>query len=233
MADEARQRAAELAKRAYAREKYEQRQPAAIPNVRDQPRSGRWMIWYGWKDMVQDAYYPKFIARAYTFQCANINPKNQHRCKREVCLGSQYCSQHLELLGIKVHMVYKRGSEVVDYVEKVTVQKSLSDPREIIFPKDSIVLRLYGEFITQAQHMQRYQKKNKCGPHEFGFRHRKENKYIYIDLARSSNEAGYLPVRENGNLYIDLDTIDFDNPNNKAFNLKALIDFKGGEEFFH
>ena len=78
--------------------------------------------------------------------------------------------------------------------------------------------------------MQRYQKKNKCGPHEFGFRHRKENKYIYINLARSSNEAGYLPVRDNGNLYIDLDSIDFDNPNNKAFNLKALIDFKGGEE---
>ena len=75
MADEARQRAAELAKRAYAREQYEKRQPAAIPNVREQGRSGRWMIWYGWKDMVQDAYYPKFIARAYTFQCANINPK--------------------------------------------------------------------------------------------------------------------------------------------------------------
>ena len=127
-------------------------------------------------------------------------------------------------------MVYKRGSEVVDYVEKVTVEKSFRDPREIIFPKDSIVLRLYGELINQAQHIQRYQKKNKCGPHEFGFRHRKENKYIYIDLARSSNEAGYLPVRDNGNLYIDLDSIDFDNPNNKAFNLKALIDFKGGEE---
>ena len=66
-------------------------------------------------------------------------------------------------------MVYKRGSEVVDYVEKVTVEKSLRDPRPIIFAKDSIVLRLYGEFINQAQHIQRYQKKNKCGPHEFGF----------------------------------------------------------------
>ena len=136
MADEARQRAAELAKRAYAREQYEKRQPPNLPPYQDQPRSARYMIWYGWKDMVRgEPLYPKFIARAYTFQCANINPKNQHRCEREVCLGSQYCSQHLELLGIKVHMVYKRGSEVVDYVEKVTVEKSLRDPRAIIFQK--------------------------------------------------------------------------------------------------
>jgi hypothetical protein len=60
------------------------------------------MIWYGWKDMVQEPLYPKFIARAYSFQCANINPKIQHLCRREVRLGSQYCSQHLQLLGIDV-----------------------------------------------------------------------------------------------------------------------------------
>ena len=88
---------------------------------------------------------------------------------------------------------------------------------QLYFSKDSIVLRLHGEFLNQAQHLQRYQKKNKCGPHEFGFRHRNENKYIYIDLCRSSNEAGYLPVCESVNLYIDLDTINFDNPNNKTF----------------
>ena len=213
MADEARQRAAIAAKRAYARQQYEQRQPAAIPNKEDQPRSGRFMVWYGWKDIEDEPMFPIFIARAYTFQCENINPKNQHRCRREVCIASQYCSQHLELLGIEVHMKYKRASEVVDYVEKVTVTKD--------FPKDSIVLRLHGEFFDQEEHLDRYQKKNKCGPHEFGFRHRTENKYIYIDLCRSSNEAGYLPIRDNGNLYIDLDTVNFDNPNNKAFNLKA------------
>jgi hypothetical protein len=209
MADEAR----ELAMRAFAREQYEKRPQVDLPNKENQPRSGRFMIWYGWKDTVQEPYFPGFIARAYTFQCENINPKNQHRCRREVCIASQYCSQHLFLLGIEVHMIYKCGSEVVDHVEKITVTRE--------FPKDSIVLRLHGEFLDQAAHLERYQKKNKCGPHEFGIRDRKENKYIYIDLVRSSNEAGYLPIRENGNLYIDLDTINFDNPNNKAFNLKA------------
>ena len=77
--------------------------------------------------------------------------------------------------------------------------------------------------------MRRYQKKNKCGPHEFGFRDRNRDKYIYIDLARSSNEAGYLPVRADGIFYIDLESINFDNPNNKAFNLKALQDLTGNE----
>ena len=47
MADAARERAAELAKRAYARQQYEQRQPAAIPNKEDQPRSARFLVWYG------------------------------------------------------------------------------------------------------------------------------------------------------------------------------------------
>ena len=68
--------------------------------------------------------------------------KNQHRCEREVCLGSQYCAQHLELLGIEVHMKYKYGgsSDVVDYVEKVTVLRD--------FPKifDAIGFKLGTEF---------------------------------------------------------------------------------------
>jgi hypothetical protein len=40
--------------------------------------------------------------------------------------------------------------------------------------------------------LRRYQKKNWCGPHEFGFKARNSDKYIYVDLVRSSNEAGYL-----------------------------------------
>ena len=209
MADEARRKAAQAAKIAFAREKYETRQPPdALPDKDEQARSGRFMVWYGWKDIIAEPFSPIFIARAYTFQCANINPKNQHRCEREVCLGSQYCAQHLYLLGIKVHMKYKYNdtSDVVDRVEKVTLEKE--------FPNDSIVLRLHGEFLDQAEHLERYQKKNKCGPHEFGFRDRNRDKYIYIDLCRSSNEAGYLPVRADGNLYIDLESINFDNPNN-------------------
>jgi hypothetical protein len=150
MAEKAREKKAEEAKRAFAREQYEKRQPANIPNKEDQPHSGRFMIWFGWKDMVQEPHYPKFIARAYTFQCANINPKNQHRCEREVCLENQYCSKHLELLSIKVHMVYKPGSEVVGHVEKVSLIKKLGDTRTVLFGKYSIVLNLYGEFIDQA-----------------------------------------------------------------------------------
>ena len=78
MADAARQRAAIAAKRAYARQQYEQRQPAAIPNKEDQPRSRRFLIWYGWKDIVQEPIFPIFIGRAYTFQCENINPNNKN-----------------------------------------------------------------------------------------------------------------------------------------------------------
>ena len=70
-------------------------------------------------------------------------------------MGSQYCAQHLELLGIKVHMVYKYGgsSDVVDHVEKVTVLRE--------FPKDSIILRLFFFTKTQALSYQKY-RKNKC-----------------------------------------------------------------------
>ena len=227
--DEALKRAVLAAKRAFARDQYENKfTKPVIPNIDDQPRSARWLIWYGWKDITPEPYFPRFIARAYTFQCANINPKNQHRCEREVCLGSQYCAQHLELLGIEVHMKYKYGgsSDVVDYVEKVTVLRD--------FPKDSIILKLYGEMLNMKEHLKRYQKKNKCGPHELGFRERNRDRYIYIDLCRSSNEAGYLPVRaDTGNLYIDLDNISFDfkwDPKNIAFNLKALRDLKMNDE---
>ena len=167
--------------------------------------------------------YPILAAKPYTFQCSNINPDNNLRCKREVCIGSQYCTQHLRLLGIALDVEYKNPpSKVIDHVNKVDIIKP--------FDKDSIVLRLHGEFLSEEEHLRRYQKKNWCGPHEFGFKARNSDKYIYIDLVRSSNEAGYLPVSEDGNLYIDINAINFDDRVNKIFNLRAVHDLQAGEE---
>jgi hypothetical protein len=221
--DDMRRRARNEAKMKYAREQYESR-PARdeLPDSRDQPYSGRFFIWYGWKDKVREPIYPINYTHAYTFQCSNINPDTNLRCKREVCIGSQYCTQHLRLLGISLDVVYKANTSIIDRVRKVEITKA--------FDKDSIVLRLHGEFLSEEDHLKRYQKKNACGPHEFGFKARNRDKYIYIDLVRSSNEAGYLPVSDDGNLYIDINGINFDNQVNKIFNLRAVHDLVAGEE---
>jgi hypothetical protein len=221
--DDMQRRARNEAKMKYAREQYEAR-PARdeLPDSRDQPYSGQFFIWYGWKDKVREPIYPINYTHAYTFQCSNINPDTNLRCKREVCIGSQYCTQHLRLLGISLDVVYKANTSIIDRVRKVEITKT--------FDKDSIVLRLHGEFLSEEDHLKRYQKKNACGPHEFGFKARNRDKYIYIDLVRSSNEAGYLPVSDDGNLYIDINGINFDNQVNKIFNLRAVHDLVAGEE---
>ena len=59
--DEALKRAVLAAKRAFARDQYDNKLTIpALPNIEDQPRSARWMIWYGWKDVVQEPIFPNF-----------------------------------------------------------------------------------------------------------------------------------------------------------------------------
>ena len=66
--DEALKRAVLAAKRAFARDQYENKmKTTAIPSMDEQPRSARWIIWYGWKDILPEPIFPKFLARAYTF----------------------------------------------------------------------------------------------------------------------------------------------------------------------
>jgi hypothetical protein len=65
-----------------------------------QPRSGRYLIWYGWKDDRTTGEFPKHVIKILTFQCSHIF-KNGIRCRKEVCLGSDLCVDHLNWIGIK------------------------------------------------------------------------------------------------------------------------------------
>ena len=59
--DEALKRAVLASKRAFARDQYENKiKTPEIPSMEDQPRSARWMIWYGWKDITPDPIFPDF-----------------------------------------------------------------------------------------------------------------------------------------------------------------------------
>ena len=74
--DEALKRAVLAAKRAFARDQYENKlNIPAIPDIHEQARSARWVIWYGWKDITPEPMFPRFLARAYTF--INIDVKEK------------------------------------------------------------------------------------------------------------------------------------------------------------
>ena len=88
------------------------------------------------------------------------------RCKNEVCLGSDLCVQHLEYVGISVTTKYKRGSRVVDKISRVYTKR--------FYKKDELVLRLYNEHLSSQDHIDRYQRADRTGPHEFGFKHNGE-----------------------------------------------------------
>ena len=82
------------------------------------PTSRRFFIWYGWKNARRSGVFPLFVQKIKTFQCSHMF-KNGTRCKKEVCLGSDLCVDHLEMIGIQVTTKYKPNSRVVDTISKV------------------------------------------------------------------------------------------------------------------
>ena len=123
--------------------------------------SGRYFIWYGWKDR-KTGKYPTFTAKIQVLQCSHIF-KNGDRCKKDVCLGSDLCVDHLQMVGINTLAKYKYGatSRVVDTIQRVYVNRE--------YQKDELVLRLYHEVLLLEEHLRRYQLDDRTGPHEFGF----------------------------------------------------------------
>ena len=167
-----------------------------------QPTSGRRLIWYGWKDGKRTGIFPFGVGKVTTYQCSHMF-KNGNRCKKEVCLGSDLCVDHLEMIGIQVTTKYKPNSRVVDTISKVYTIRP--------FKKDELVLRLLGEFLTKEEHKERYQDENRAGPHEFGFKD--GDNYIFVDTVNTNNEAAFMKVstdkKQKPNLKFKLDAIDY------------------------
>ena len=70
---------------------YSVRTAATVPVIKNdpQPTSGRYFIWYGWKNARRSGVFPLFVQKIKTYQCSHMF-KNGNRCKKEVCLGSDY-----------------------------------------------------------------------------------------------------------------------------------------------
>jgi len=176
--------------------------------------SGRYFIWYGWKDR-KTSKYPTFTAKIQVLQCSHIF-KNGDRCKKDVCLGSDLCVDHLQMVGINTLAKYKYGatSRVVDTIQRVYVNCE--------YEKDELVLRLYHEVLSLEEHLRRYQLDNRTGPHEFGFEY--NGKYRFLDFVQYDNEAMYLKIstdEDRANLYFDLNNTHFEPGSSDAIELKA------------
>jgi hypothetical protein len=115
---------------------------------------------------VKTSKYPIFTAKIVVLQCSHIF-KNGDRCKKDVCLGSDLCVDHLEMVGITTisKYRYRATSRVVDTIKRVFVNRD--------YQENELVLRLYNENLTLQQHLERYQRDDRTGPHEFGFEYKK------------------------------------------------------------
>ena len=76
----------------------------------NQPKSGRYFIWYGWRDKV-DADSPDTLPLSFmrnlTFRCAHIDLVDHIQCQKQVALCSEYCHVHLNEIGIYIDTDYK------------------------------------------------------------------------------------------------------------------------------
>ena len=88
------------------------------------------------------------------------------------------------MIDIQVTTKYKPHSRVVDTISKVYTIRP--------FKKYELVLRLFGEFLNKDEHNQRYQEKDRSGPHEFGFKN--GDNYLFVDTVQMNNEAAYMKV---------------------------------------
>ena len=186
-----------------------------------QPLSGRFFVWYGWKDARRSGVFPKYTGKLRSLQCSHMF-KNGNRCGKEVCLGTDLCVDHLQMIGISVTTKYKPNSRVVDTISRVYTNRK--------YNKDELVLRLLGEFLNKDDHIERYQIEDRAGPHEFGFKD--GNNYLYVDTVNMSNEAVYMRVsadkKYKPNLKFKLDLIDYAEGNG-IIKLHALQNIKAYE----
>jgi hypothetical protein len=117
-------------------------------------------------------------------------------------MGSDVC--HLHLRGIRAQKAYKHGSFVIDTIISVRA----SQP----FNAGDIVMSLHAELLTTAQHVQKYQDPDRCGPHEFAFRNTHNHKKIYyVDCSLFCSKGDFLTIdNANGNVYNVVSIIAYD-----------------------
>ena len=120
-------------------------------NINGNQTSGRYLIWYGWRDLINPnipGIFPAFVAKMETFQCSAILPNtNGVRCTKHVVMGSDVC--HLHLRGVRAQKAYKYHSFVIDTIISVRATQA--------FHIGDVVMQLHAELLTEAQHVQRYQ----------------------------------------------------------------------------
>ena len=189
-------------------------------NVNGNQTSGRYLIWYGWRDLINPnipGIFPAFVAKMETFQCSAILPNtNGVRCTKRVVMGSDVC--HLHLRGVRAQKTYIYHSFVVDTIISVRATQA--------FHIGDVVMQLHAELLTEAQHVARYQDPDRCGPHEFAFRNtHNHNQIYYIDCSIFCSEGDFLPIDDNnGNVYLDM--------NQQHFNFHAQVSAHNGLRHF-
>ena len=165
------------------------------------PRSGRILLWYGWRDDPENEgkkWLKKWFVKS-TFQCRKMLLDGT-RCHRKTVLGTDFCFALLAKYGIKEVPIYKSNhkSRVIDTISKVICVGN--------FFENGFVFPIYGERLRTEQLIQRYQHADRCGPQEFGFVKKTHGSQpIYIDFAYTSNAFEFIKFSTKGNCYIDYD----------------------------
>ena len=194
----------------------------------NQPKSGRYFIWYGWRDKV-DANSPDTLPLSFmrnlTLRCAHIDPVDHIQCAKQVALCSEYCHIHLNAIGIHIDTTYKTKSPRT--IQSINGVFSTTD-----FSKNDIVFRIYYEDIDKDEHEARYQIPDRSGPHELVLKSKTNNKFLYIDFARMASEIDFIKIDNNkGNLYLDI-TPDLFNSKFNLINVRALDDINDGDQLY-
>ena len=181
----------------------------------DNTKAGRYLIWYGWQDMInpiQPNTLPAYVGHMETFQCSAILPNtNGVRCTKTVVLGSDCC--HLHLRGIRADKAYKWHSNVIDHIISVRARQA--------FNIGDVVMTLHAEILTTAEHINRYQDPNRVGPHEFGYINANNpNQRYYVDCTLFCSEGDFITIDDNnGNVYLDM--------NQQHFHFAAAANHQG------
>ena len=132
-----------------------------------------------------------------TFQCSKMLLDGS-RCHRKTVLGTDYCFAHLAKLGIREIPIYKSNhkSRVIDTISRII---SVGN-----FFENQKVFSIYGELLSPQEHIQRYQRYDRCGPQEFAFIKKPHGSHAtYLDFAQISNSFEFIKFSANGNCYID------------------------------
>ena len=132
-----------------------------------------------------------------THQCSKMLLDGS-RCHRKTVLGSDFCFAHLAKLGIREIPIYKSNhkSRVIDRISRII---SVGN-----FFENQKVFAIYGERLSPKEHIQRYQRYDRCGPQEFAFVKKPHDSHAtYLDFAQISNTFEFIKFSTDGNCYID------------------------------